>query len=260
MHLTRLQMIVIVVAGLGTAGIYYLLFQQPAVAPQACTDEARICPDGSAVGRTGPNCSFAPCPSTNSNSTNTNTSINTNTTQDRVDAGCYIGGCSSEVCSDQPDVVTTCELREEYACYRAARCVKKTNGACGWESTPALTACLDEHTDPITDSEALEVRAVTENAEFFDGQEICMTGWYQSSFEFTAIGPDVSTDADGIRRITEPYVELYSAPDEATDCQASGNTQVCTAQVTECGKFNYAAPGETGYGMSGNIRYQLDNR
>ena len=29
---------------------------------QACTTEAKICPDGSAVGRTGPNCSFAPCP------------------------------------------------------------------------------------------------------------------------------------------------------------------------------------------------------
>ncbi|MDR3548532.1 MAG: hypothetical protein P4M11_09760 [Candidatus Pacebacteria bacterium] len=28
----------------------------------ACTQEAKICPDGSAVGRTGPNCSFAACP------------------------------------------------------------------------------------------------------------------------------------------------------------------------------------------------------
>jgi len=31
--------------------------------PHACTAEAKICPDGSAVGRTGPNCEFAPCPS-----------------------------------------------------------------------------------------------------------------------------------------------------------------------------------------------------
>ena len=27
----------------------------------ACTSEAKICPDGSAVGRSGPNCEFAPC-------------------------------------------------------------------------------------------------------------------------------------------------------------------------------------------------------
>lgn len=30
--------------------------------PQACTTEAKICPDGSSVGRTGPDCEFAPCP------------------------------------------------------------------------------------------------------------------------------------------------------------------------------------------------------
>ncbi len=30
--------------------------------PQACTMEAKQCPDGSYVGRSGPNCEFAPCP------------------------------------------------------------------------------------------------------------------------------------------------------------------------------------------------------
>ncbi len=28
----------------------------------ACTMDAKICPDGSAVGRSGPNCEFTPCP------------------------------------------------------------------------------------------------------------------------------------------------------------------------------------------------------
>lgn len=27
-----------------------------------CTVEAKVCPDGSAVGRSGPNCEFAACP------------------------------------------------------------------------------------------------------------------------------------------------------------------------------------------------------
>lgn len=31
--------------------------------PKACTMEAKLCPDGSYVGRTGPNCEFSPCPS-----------------------------------------------------------------------------------------------------------------------------------------------------------------------------------------------------
>jgi hypothetical protein len=30
--------------------------------PIGCTMDAKMCPDGSAVGRIGPNCEFAPCP------------------------------------------------------------------------------------------------------------------------------------------------------------------------------------------------------
>lgn len=37
--------------------------------PVACTTEAKLCPDGSAVGRTGPNCEFAACPAANATST-----------------------------------------------------------------------------------------------------------------------------------------------------------------------------------------------
>lgn len=33
--------------------------------PIACTMEAKICPDGSAVGRSGPNCEFTACPAAN---------------------------------------------------------------------------------------------------------------------------------------------------------------------------------------------------
>lgn len=40
-------------------------------APVACTEEALVCPDGSAVGRTGPNCEFAPCLTTAQNQTET---------------------------------------------------------------------------------------------------------------------------------------------------------------------------------------------
>jgi hypothetical protein len=32
--------------------------------PIACTEEAKICPDGTAVGRIPPDCDFAPCPYT----------------------------------------------------------------------------------------------------------------------------------------------------------------------------------------------------
>jgi hypothetical protein len=42
------------------AGCLYVPPKTPG--PVACSMEAKLCPDGSAVGRTGPNCEFAPCP------------------------------------------------------------------------------------------------------------------------------------------------------------------------------------------------------
>lgn len=57
-------LVVLALAG----GTYYLgvkgtLLPKTANTPKACTEEAKICPDGSSVGRTGPNCEFSPCPS-----------------------------------------------------------------------------------------------------------------------------------------------------------------------------------------------------
>jgi hypothetical protein len=40
----------------------YLLWPENAPTQVACTEEAKICLDGTAVGRTGPNCEFAQCP------------------------------------------------------------------------------------------------------------------------------------------------------------------------------------------------------
>lgn len=54
--------VLIVVVGLG--GFLYRNILERNAVPQpevACTLEAKICPDGSAVGRSGPNCAFAVC-------------------------------------------------------------------------------------------------------------------------------------------------------------------------------------------------------
>jgi hypothetical protein len=59
--------ILIVIVIIITGGIFWwqkdnisnLFFGE---SPKACTQEAKLCPDGSYVGRTGPNCEFAPCP------------------------------------------------------------------------------------------------------------------------------------------------------------------------------------------------------
>lgn len=57
--------------------------------------------------------------------------------------GCYIGGCSQQICSDQPDVVSTCEYRAEYSCYASAICEPQTDGECGWTESAELAQCID---------------------------------------------------------------------------------------------------------------------
>jgi hypothetical protein len=56
-------------------------------------------------------------------------------------APCKPTGCSGIVCSDE-EVMTTCEYRPEYACYKSATCTRQPDGACGWTETPELEACL----------------------------------------------------------------------------------------------------------------------
>jgi hypothetical protein len=56
---------------------------------------------------------------------------------------CIKSGCSGIVCVEPgKEVVTTCEYKAEYACYKTASCERQPNGACGWTETAELTACL----------------------------------------------------------------------------------------------------------------------
>lgn len=50
--------VLIILIGVG-GFLYRNVLEKPEV--QACTMDAKVCPDGSAVGRTGPSCTFAPC-------------------------------------------------------------------------------------------------------------------------------------------------------------------------------------------------------
>lgn len=51
-----------VIALVATAGAWYQQAQTPKGGGVYCTMDVKICPDGSAVGRTGPKCEFAECP------------------------------------------------------------------------------------------------------------------------------------------------------------------------------------------------------
>ena len=60
----RTYLIVGIITVLAFAGTFWFVQTRTAqtLAPRACSQIAKLCPDGSAVLRTGPNCAFAPCP------------------------------------------------------------------------------------------------------------------------------------------------------------------------------------------------------
>lgn len=231
----------------------------------ACTLEAKICPDGSSVGRSGPKCEFAPCPTTKNKSQSKKYTdrggrfafeypekytireqfggdknelyyyyLNTEEGQLRIEAGplvrgsrfeqidkknietingvnwiivppvesctaaqcgtlpsgyyfekenyyiaaldmeaegspspdlaqilstfkfyeaesvagqgCIIGGCSGELCLNESskDTGSICVYKEEFACYKSAKCEKQTDGNCSWTKTDTLISCIEK--------------------------------------------------------------------------------------------------------------------
>jgi eight-cysteine-cluster-containing protein len=65
------------------------------------------------------------------------------------DTDCVQTGCSGQICAAQ-EVITTCEFREEYACYQdpAVTTCGCNDGQCAFAPTPELAACLEEAGSP----------------------------------------------------------------------------------------------------------------
>lgn len=59
---TPIIIVLMVLFLVGVGGTSYYFINKQFQKQTACTAEAKICPDGSSVGRTGPNCEFAVCP------------------------------------------------------------------------------------------------------------------------------------------------------------------------------------------------------
>lgn len=60
---TTSVILLFIVLFLAVVGVLFMNAKSAsAPAETACTADAMLCPDGTAVGRSGPNCEFAPCP------------------------------------------------------------------------------------------------------------------------------------------------------------------------------------------------------
>lgn len=142
---------VIVVILLATTGGLYFYHQKPGNQRQACTLEAKICPDGTAVGRSGPNCGFAACP------------VASGATKACVDSGgvasttscCnsindFPNSCVSNICNCLPSdlrSIKICDCGKE-KCFNGSKCVSPslkvtiycTNNNCAPQETLAGAA------------------------------------------------------------------------------------------------------------------------
>ena len=82
--------------------------------PQGCTEEAKTCPDGSAVGRTGPNCEFAPCPQPKGCSFEAKICPD-GSSVGRTGPSCEFAPCPGDVTTEPPadgGVVCTADVKE----------------------------------------------------------------------------------------------------------------------------------------------------
>ncbi|MCC7522957.1 hypothetical protein IT407_04135 [Candidatus Uhrbacteria bacterium] len=61
--------------------------------------------------------------------------------------GCVPAGCSGTICAEATeaaDIVTTCEYRDEYACYKLTTCERQLDGKCGWTPAAGFASCLND--------------------------------------------------------------------------------------------------------------------
>lgn len=108
-HLKRNWMSLIVVMIVTSVGVAWGLQAKrvPSNTNVACTDEAKICPDGSAVGRTGPQCAFADCPSVAQEPSGTKFSNTTIGISFTLPAGWYVMGTTGTKVDPKSYTTTT---------------------------------------------------------------------------------------------------------------------------------------------------------
>lgn len=92
---------------------------------------------------------------------------------------CYVGGCSGQVCSSEEGMVSTCEFRPEYQCYKSTGAVcerQVATGKCGWTPSEKLNMCLDSASfEGEADPNVMKLDMKTwnwESALYSDGKKI----------------------------------------------------------------------------------------
>lgn len=138
---------ILLIVGLIGVGGYYGYKTKGTSIQKACTTEAKVCPDGTTVGRTGPNCEFAPCPTGTINRVGLWKECDPQTNNCEVGLECVRLGvtdmyrCTKYLLEDDECGTSAAEL-----CGEGLECVDtdKTRQRCATFSTEGAQECIQE--------------------------------------------------------------------------------------------------------------------
>jgi len=128
--------------------IFFVLLLVGCSVPKACTQEAKICPDGSSVGRIGPNCEFPTCPESKLKINECNASQRGQSCEDGYNPVCAWYNQSIK-CVKYPCAGTYANSCE--AC-RDVKVAYWTEGPCPKTDAELQSACRDAGGDWLPDS------------------------------------------------------------------------------------------------------------
>ena len=63
------------------------------------------------------------------------------------DSDCMVAGCSGQLCGSKKDlqgIITTCEWKEQYACYKLTSC-SCIDKKCQWQQTNEFLTCINKY-------------------------------------------------------------------------------------------------------------------
>ncbi len=138
---------------------------------------------------------------------------------------CYVSGCSGQICSEDPDVITTCEWRDEYACFQGATCERQSNGSCGWTG---VEECLNKTVLPVA-----ELPGAGDDYEWFP-MPLVYSGEFEIAVEIAPLE---------IETASKPWIAPIM---DASYCGFAGlvcgKGQVCDQATQQCvflDRYNY---------------------
>ncbi len=186
----------------------------------------------------------------------TNANSNANVTVSNVNASANVNASSVTSCTADSD----CDLNVCTGCFNAYYLkTAPPDLACreyeGYRCVCRKNACTPVKNDLTT----YQVNDAIAKAAALDDTQLCLSGTYQVSFEFSAIYTPQKIDGGGSPAPQPTYVWTEQQVDEKTlECaQTAEGEKFCSGQKTLCGTFRYAAPGEPGFGHVAAYRYML---